>query len=38
MHFKILGKITDVEQIAVGSAIRERKPLWKIYGKCAGES
>ena len=33
MHFKILGRIADVELIASGSAIRERKRLWKIYGK-----
>ena len=33
MRFKILGKITDVEQIAAGRTIRERKRLWKIYGK-----
>jgi hypothetical protein len=33
MHFKILGRITDAELIASGSAIRERKRLWKVYGK-----
>jgi hypothetical protein len=33
MHFKILGRITDAELIASGSAIRERKRLWKAYGK-----
>ena len=33
MHFKILGRIADVELIASGTAIRERKRLWKIYGK-----
>jgi len=33
MHFKILGQITDVEVIATGTAIRERKRLWKNYGK-----
>ena len=38
MHFKIvgkiiLGKIRDVEVIASGTAIRERKRLWKFYGK-----
>ena len=33
MHFKIIGKIKDVEVIASGTAIRERKRLWKIYGK-----
>jgi hypothetical protein len=33
MHFKILGRIADVETVAAGSAIRERKRLWKNYGK-----
>ena len=33
MHFKIVGKIKDVEVIASGTAIRERKRLWKLYGK-----
>ncbi|MGO8797317.1 MAG: hypothetical protein ACLQLC_21065 [Candidatus Sulfotelmatobacter sp.] len=33
MHFKVIGPITDVEVIATGAAIRERKRLWKIYGK-----
>jgi hypothetical protein len=33
MHFKIVGQITDVEVIATGKAIRERRRLWKIYGK-----
>ena len=33
MHFKIVGKIRDVEVIASGTAIRERKRLWKLYGK-----
>ena len=33
MHFKIAGRIKDVEVIAIGKAIRERKRLWKIYGK-----
>jgi hypothetical protein len=33
MHFKIVGRITDVESIASGTAIRERKRLWKAYGK-----
>jgi hypothetical protein len=33
MHFRILGRIAEVELIATGSAIRERKRLWKIYGK-----
>jgi hypothetical protein len=33
MHFKIIGPITDAEVIATGTAIRERKRLWKMYGK-----
>jgi hypothetical protein len=33
MHFKILGRIAEVELIATGSAIRERKRLRKVYGK-----
>ncbi len=33
MHFKIVGRIKDVEVIAIGSAIRERRRLWKMYGK-----
>jgi len=33
MLFKIVGQIRDVEPIATGSAIRERKRLWKAYGK-----
>jgi hypothetical protein len=27
MHFKIVGPITDVEIIATGAAIRERKTI-----------
>ena len=33
MDFKIVGPITDVEIIATGAAIRERKRLWKNYAK-----
>jgi hypothetical protein len=33
MHFKIVGRITTVDTIASGTAIRERKRLWKAYGK-----
>jgi hypothetical protein len=33
MHFKIVGRITDIKLIASGTAIRERKRLWKAYGK-----
>jgi hypothetical protein len=33
MPFKIVGRITNVDTIASGTAIRERKRLWKAYGK-----
>jgi hypothetical protein len=33
MHFKIVGPIGNIEVIARGTAIRERKRLWKVYGK-----
>jgi len=33
MHFKIAGRIANVELIASGKAIRERRRLWKVYGK-----
>ena len=33
MHFKIIGRVAQVEAIAKGTAIRERKRLAKIYGK-----
>jgi len=33
MHFRIVGRIEAVEVIAAGAAIRERKRLWKAYGK-----
>ncbi len=33
MHFKVVGPIENVELIASGKAIRERKRLWKAYGK-----
>ena len=33
MHFKIIGPITNVEKIAVGATLRERRRLWKAYGK-----
>jgi hypothetical protein len=33
MHFKIVGRIANVETIASGTAIRERRRLWKAYGK-----
>ena len=33
MHFKIVGRMANVEPIASGKGIRERKRLWKVYGK-----
>jgi hypothetical protein len=33
MHFKTIGRISNVEVIASGTTIRERKRLWKNYGK-----
>lgn len=33
MHFRIIGTITEIETIAAGTAIRERKRLQKLYGK-----
>jgi hypothetical protein len=32
MHFEILGRISNVETIASGSNIRERRRLKKLYG------
>lgn len=33
MDFDIVGDITNIEIIAVGTGIRDRVRLWKIYGK-----
>ena len=33
MHFKIAGRISDIELIASGKAIRERRRLWRVYGR-----
>ena len=33
MHFEVVGDITDIEPIAVGSAIREVARLRKQYGR-----
>jgi hypothetical protein len=32
MHFEIVGSITEIETIAVGSAIREIARLRRVYG------
>jgi len=33
MSFEVLGEIETVELIAKGLGIRERKRLWKAYGR-----
>lgn len=33
MHFRIIGAITEVETIASGTGVRERKRLQKLYGR-----
>lgn len=33
MHFEIVGAITQVGLIAAGLGIRERRRLWKAYGR-----
>ena len=33
MHFEILGEIRDIETIATGQGIRERKRLRRAYGQ-----
>ena len=33
MNFRIINPITEIETIAVGTAIRERARLRKVYGK-----
>lgn len=32
-HFELLGRLTDIEVIAVGKAIREIRRLRKFYGR-----
>lgn len=33
MFFEIIGKIGEVATSASGRSIRERRRLWKVYGK-----
>jgi hypothetical protein len=33
MDFEVLGAITEIETIAVGSAVRERRSLQERYGR-----
>jgi hypothetical protein len=33
MHFEILGDVSDIETIATGQGVRERKRLKRAYGQ-----
>ncbi len=33
MNFELLGEITDIETIAIGSAIRDLRRLQKLYSR-----
>ncbi len=33
MDFEIVSEITDLETFAVGLGVRDRKRLWRLYGK-----
>jgi len=33
MHFKIVGEISEIEVIAAGLGVRERKRIWKAYSR-----
>ena len=33
MYFEVVGAIKQVEVIAAGLAVRERRRLWKVYGR-----
>lgn len=33
MDFEIVGEITDIETFATGIGVRDRKRLWKMYGR-----
>jgi hypothetical protein len=33
MHFEIIGTVADIEVIAAGVGLRERRRLWKAYGR-----
>jgi hypothetical protein len=35
MYFEIIGEIKHVEIIATGVGVRERKRLWKVYGRAS---
>jgi hypothetical protein len=36
MYFRIIGEISEVETIAAGAGVRERKRLRKLYGAGRG--
>jgi len=33
MYFEVVGEIKQVEVIAAGPGVRERRRLWKTYGR-----
>lgn len=33
MDFDVVSQITEIETIAIGVGVRDRKRLWKMYGK-----
>ena len=33
MYYEVVGEISDIEVIAAGTGIRERKRLWRNYGR-----
>lgn len=33
MDFEIVSEITDIETFATGVGLRDRKRLWKMYGR-----
>ncbi len=33
MYFEVVSEVKDVELIAAGLGIRERRRLWKLYGR-----
>lgn len=33
MDFEIVGEIIEIETFAAGVGVRDRKRLWKIYGR-----
>jgi hypothetical protein len=35
MYFKIIGPIREVQVISAGLGIRQRRRLWKAYGRAS---